>query len=228
MKKPSPAAHLIRLALVGVVFLVTFLSVKSLATPATWNHDMDNWFRLKSLDDMQQQKPAYANDNKACGKSCHEEIFNKQRKKKHIGVACDSCHGALANHIDISKVELDDLIKGKFESDQRESLKKAKAPVAYGWPKQLQEAHEKNGGTVVPEGASVPVVVNDATRASVMWQCRNCHLKMINKPANFKQFRPDPEKFKKHVEFVSGQVKKKDDNKDVMCLSCHDPHDPTP
>lgn len=227
MKKPSPTAHLIRLAAVFAVGFVVFVTAKSLATPATWNHDMANWFRLKSLDDMKKQVPAYANDNAACAKECHEKINKKLRKSPHKGTACDSCHGALADHIDVAKVDFETLFSGKYNDEQKTSLKKAAAPLSYGWPAHLQAAHEKNGGTVVPEGAAVPVIVKNPVKAAVMWQCRNCHLEMINKPATFKQFRLDP-KYKKHNAFVSGQVEGQAEGQEIMCLKCHDPHDPTP
>ena len=54
------------------------------------------------------------------------------------------------------------------------------------------------------------------------WQCENCHLAMINKPADHRQFRTT-EEFNKHVAFRAGELEA-----GTTCLKCHSPHDPTP
>lgn len=199
MKKPSPTAHLKRLGLVFAVGLVCFVGIKTLATPASWNHDISNWYRLDALEELKKLPIAYGSDNKAC-KSCHKKTYDKFRKKKHTPVSCESCHGALADHAD--------------GTDKKTSKKIGDSPVFYGVPKHL----EGKGGTE-------PVVVDDPRNAGVMWQCWNCHAPTINKPKFFKQFKLDPndQKFAKHIKFVAGEFKP-----GTMCLKCHDPHDPTP
>ncbi len=47
------------------------------------------------------------------------------------------------------------------------------------------------------------------------WQCLNCHSQQINRPRRFPQFTND---VRKHRNIEKG----------VVCLKCHDAHDPTP
>jgi len=196
-------------------------------TPASWNHDIDNWYRLDSLEEMKVKQISYG-DNKSC-KGCHKKTYKRFRKKKHKRLSCESCHGALALHVNVENLEIEKVLKGKIRKADTEKI--ADAPLAYGWPAALQAAHTKNGGTAIPESASAsaPVIVKSPVRAAIMWQCRNCHLNMVNKPIGFKQFTPIPEgkKYKKHAALVVGEIQDKRTG-DPMCLTCHDPHDPTP
>ena len=225
MKKTSPTAHLVRLGVVFVIFIGVFITAKTVMTPTSWNHDINNWYRLDSLEEMKEKQISYG-DNKSC-KGCHKKTYKRFRKKKHKGLSCESCHGALALHINVENLDIEKVLKGKIRKADTEKI--ADAPLAYGWPAALQAAHMKNGGTVIPESASAPVIVKSPVRAAVMWQCRNCHLKMVNKPVVFKQFTsiPEDKKYKKHAALVVGEIEDRRTG-DPMCLTCHDPHDPTP
>lgn len=70
----------------------------------------------------------------------------------------------------------------------------------------------------VREGKKIGEAVIDLTP----WQCENCHLGMINKPASHPQFRTS-EEFKKHRAYVAGEF-----DPGTTCYKCHDAHDPTP
>jgi hypothetical protein len=94
---PSRYAHLVRLALVLVAFFVVAASVGLWATPASWNYDIDNWYRRDALIDNATQPLIYGG-NESCVE-CHEPADKQLRKYKHRALSCESCHGALADHV---------------------------------------------------------------------------------------------------------------------------------
>ena len=94
---PSKYAHLIRLALVLVAFFFVAGSVGWWATPASWNYDIDNWYRRDALIDNAAQPLVYGG-NESCVE-CHQAADKQLRKYKHRALACESCHGALADHV---------------------------------------------------------------------------------------------------------------------------------
>jgi len=95
MPDPSPKAHLYRLGIILVVFVVAFLAAKEWATPDSWDYDV--WYRADSLKDIEAQPLAYGG-NKSC-KECHKETYRLIKKKRHRALSCESCHGALADHV---------------------------------------------------------------------------------------------------------------------------------
>ena len=117
MKMPSPNAHFYRLAIVFFVFILVFLVVRQIATPASWNYDLTNWYRLDALEELKQQ-PVVFGDNPSCV-SCHEWSVETVMEDKHAGLSCESCHGPLANHA-------------------RGEEKIADAVLAYGMPGHLE------------------------------------------------------------------------------------------
>ena len=94
---PSRYAHLVRL----VQVLVAFFTVAGLAAwwaaPASWNYDIDNWYRRDALIDAAAQPLAYGG-NESCVE-CHEAADKQVRKYKHRAVSCESCHGAFVDHV---------------------------------------------------------------------------------------------------------------------------------
>ncbi len=105
MSRPSPATHLKRLVILLAAALVIFLGLAYLLVPASWNFDMANWYRLDSLKDIASQPMAYggiedigARQRNAACNDCHKDLLIEFRKKKHLQLSCESCHGALADH----------------------------------------------------------------------------------------------------------------------------------
>lgn len=106
MRNPSSLSHIYRLGIVLFTALVVFLGIVWIATPASWNYDIGYWFRKDALEDLKKQPMVYggitdissSRRNQAC-KSCHKEETRRVKKLKHKALSCESCHGALADHV---------------------------------------------------------------------------------------------------------------------------------
>ncbi len=97
MTAPSPRTHLYRLGIVLVLGFVAFLGIRSLATPPSWNYEIAHWFRLDSLEEMKRQ-PSILGGNESC-QECHEVEHEETVGFEHATLNCESCHGALADHV---------------------------------------------------------------------------------------------------------------------------------
>lgn len=95
MSQPSPKAHLVRLALVLVGALFVFLVLKAIITPASWNYE--DWYRGDALALNESYEVVYGG-NESCN-ACHEEVNKELAEFKHQALSCESCHGALADHV---------------------------------------------------------------------------------------------------------------------------------
>lgn len=95
MSSPSPRSHLYRLGAVLVIGFVGFMVVKAIATPASWNYE--RWFREDSLKDIASYSLAYGG-NESC-QTCHAEEDEELLGANHKSLSCESCHGALADHV---------------------------------------------------------------------------------------------------------------------------------
>lgn len=106
MKNPTSVSHLYRLGLVLLAIVVAVFTAAAVFAPTSWNYDISNWYRLNALEDLKEQPPAYggivslkiAKRNGAC-KSCHKKEYKKIKRNKHKRLSCESCHGALADHV---------------------------------------------------------------------------------------------------------------------------------
>jgi len=105
MKSPSAYSHLVRLALVGIVAIIAFLSIVYVLSPKSWHYEIAYWHREDALKEMQQQPMIYGGIEKfkgidrniACNE-CHADTVKKFASKKHKKLSCEDCHGALADH----------------------------------------------------------------------------------------------------------------------------------
>lgn len=101
-------------------------------------------------------------------------------------------------------------------------------PIIHGSNKSCVECHEDEYETTTEnahkslncEGCHGPLTlhVRDGKKIAIArgksdWQCLNCHQHQISKPSEYPQF---PGKVVKHKNMREG----------VMCVKCHDPHDP--
>jgi hypothetical protein len=94
---PSRFSHLYRLAFLLVVFLIVAPLVGLWATPASWNYDLDHWFRRDALLEGAQQPLVYGG-NESC-LDCHEAASKMLASKPHKVLSCESCHGPVADHV---------------------------------------------------------------------------------------------------------------------------------
>ncbi|NQU58983.1 MAG: hypothetical protein HQ513_17265 [Rhodospirillales bacterium] len=108
MSQPGPKAHLVRLVavLVGAIFI--FLVIKEVVTPASWNYE--DWYRTDALA-LNESYEAFYGGNDSCV-ACHEEVNQELAEFKHQALSCESCHGALADHVKegvkIAEAQVDD------------------------------------------------------------------------------------------------------------------------
>jgi hypothetical protein len=108
MSQPGPKAHLVRLAAVVLGALFVFLIVKEVVTPASWNYK--DWYRGDALALNESYQVVYGG-NDSCN-TCHQEINQELAEFKHQALSCESCHGALADHVQegekIADAQVDD------------------------------------------------------------------------------------------------------------------------
>ncbi len=159
MSSPSSRSHLYRLGAVLILGFAGFLVVKALAVPASWNYE--EWYREDSLKDIASLSPVYGG-NESC-KTCHADEHQEVQEFQHKSLSCESCHGALADHV--------------------------------------------RGGKKI----AAAVVDNEST-----WQCLNCHETLITRPPDFPLFSVN--RVQEHKEVAGG----------MLCVTCHNPHDPAP
>ncbi|MEE8393169.1 MAG: cytochrome c3 family protein [Rhodospirillales bacterium] len=97
MKDPSPRAHLVRLGLIMAAGVVVFLVLKSVLVPASWVDEGGDWYRGESLNEMMEQPLIYGG-NESC-QVCHSDVIEEMDEFKHKTLSCESCHGALIDHV---------------------------------------------------------------------------------------------------------------------------------
>ena len=95
MKDPSPRTHLKRLAVLLVAGFAGFLVLRTLATPESWNYA--DWYRGDSPIEI-AQLPLIYGGNESC-QGCHEFEHEELVAFDHKTLSCESCHGALADHV---------------------------------------------------------------------------------------------------------------------------------
>ena len=95
------AGHLIRVVLVFAVGVILFMTARALLVPRSFGQY--GHYRADSLNDIAAKPIAFAGHD-AC-LDCHQEIQDLKKTGKHVGVACEACHGPLAAHVaDCTKV----------------------------------------------------------------------------------------------------------------------------
>jgi len=105
MSRPAPSygpySHLYRLGILFVIFLVTAALLRWWATPASWNYDLDRWYRLDA-EKLAATEPLVYGGNESC-LACHAAASKKLNKYGHKKLSCESCHGPLADHVQEGK-----------------------------------------------------------------------------------------------------------------------------
>src|SRR6516165_12005968 len=96
MKDLKDAGHLLRLAAVFAAVFLMFLLVRGLLVPRSFGQY--GHYRGAALSEIASRPVTYAG-HQAC-EVCHTDVVELKSKGKHARVACESCHGPLANHAD--------------------------------------------------------------------------------------------------------------------------------
>ena len=120
---PSRLSHLYRLAVVLVVFFIVAVLVGWWATPASWNYELENWYRRDAVLDHERLPMIYGGNESCAG--CHEEASKMLAQYRHRGLSCESCHGPLADHVRENKkiaAALVDRSQGQCENCHAEQI----------------------------------------------------------------------------------------------------------
>lgn len=88
--------HLIRLAVVFAIGLVVFLILRATVVPRSFGQY--GHYRGAAIAEIAARPIALAGHD-VC-ETCHSDVGDQKRQGKHGIVACEACHGALANHAD--------------------------------------------------------------------------------------------------------------------------------
>jgi hypothetical protein len=90
------SAHLIRPALVLLACLAVFLMIRSAIVPKAFGQY--GHYRPGALELVRQHPAAFAGQETCV--ACHDDEAKAHGAGKHARVACEACHGPLAQHAD--------------------------------------------------------------------------------------------------------------------------------
>jgi hypothetical protein len=88
--------HLIRLAVVMAIALVSFVILRTAVVPHSFGQY--GHYRGDAIAEISSRPMTFAGHD-AC-EACHTDIADQKKLGKHVVVACEACHGALAKHAD--------------------------------------------------------------------------------------------------------------------------------
>lgn len=89
--------QIVRLVLLTLGIVITYLVARNLLTPPTFGQY--GWYRGAALEEITARNPVYAG-KKACDE-CHEDtVVPKLAKDKHRTLSCEACHGVSQDHAD--------------------------------------------------------------------------------------------------------------------------------
>lgn len=90
------AEHLIRLGVVFLCAVIGFLVVRAALIPADFGRY--GHYRPGALDDARNRPLQYAG-RQSCT-DCHQELVQRAALNAHAPIACETCHGPSAAHVD--------------------------------------------------------------------------------------------------------------------------------
>jgi len=88
--------HLIRLAVVIVIAVVAFVVLRTAVIPRSFGQY--GHYRGAAIAEATAHPVAFAGHD-VC-EACHSDVADQKKLGKHVVVACEACHGALARHAD--------------------------------------------------------------------------------------------------------------------------------
>ena len=87
---------LIRLAVVIVIAVAAFVVLRAAVIPASFGQY--GHYRGAAIAEIAARPAAFAGHD-VC-EDCHTDVVEQKKLGKHVVVACEACHGALAKHAD--------------------------------------------------------------------------------------------------------------------------------
>jgi hypothetical protein len=88
--------HLIRLVAVIAIALVAFVVLRAAVVPRSFGEY--GHYRGAAIAEI-AARPIGLAGHETC-EACHSEVVDQKKLGKHVVVACEACHGALAKHAD--------------------------------------------------------------------------------------------------------------------------------
>ena len=88
--------HLIRLAVVMAIALIAFVLLRAAVVPRSFGQY--GHYRGAAIGEAASRPIAFAGHD-ACD-TCHSDVVDQKKHSKHVVIACEACHGALAGHVD--------------------------------------------------------------------------------------------------------------------------------
>jgi hypothetical protein len=76
--------------------LVAFVALRAALVPRSFGEY--GHYRGDAIAEIASRPVAYAG-SQAC-EACHSDVVEQKKLGKHVVVACETCHGALARHVD--------------------------------------------------------------------------------------------------------------------------------
>ncbi len=78
-----------------ILGLVLFIAIRTYAVPPSFGEI--GWYRADAIEEIANQSIKFS-DSKICF-SCHYEEYTIWELNEHRNVSCQSCHGALSEHV---------------------------------------------------------------------------------------------------------------------------------
>lgn len=94
MPRPNLPPQILRLVLLTLVIVATYVVARRLLTPPTFGQY--GHYRAAALEENAGREPKFAGA-KACGE-CHSDTEAALALDKHRTISCESCHGAARQH----------------------------------------------------------------------------------------------------------------------------------
>ena len=88
--------HLIRLGVVILIAVAAFVLLRAAVIPSSFGQY--GHYRGAAITEIAARPIAFAGHDICAG--CHTEEAAQKKQGKHVVVACEACHGALARHAD--------------------------------------------------------------------------------------------------------------------------------
>jgi transcription elongation factor Elf1 len=88
--------HLIRLVVVVVLGVAAFVLLRAAVVPPSFGQY--GHYRGDAIAEIAARPIAFAG-HETC-EACHTEVVDQKKQGKHVVIACEACHGALAKHAD--------------------------------------------------------------------------------------------------------------------------------
>jgi len=103
--RPKIPPQVIRLILLTVVIVATYLVARYYLTPTSFGRF--GWYRADALGELASRPTVFAG-KKACDE-CHSDHIQKLAKAEHKTLSYEACHGVAQAHVDNPDLKLEKL-----------------------------------------------------------------------------------------------------------------------